>query len=208
MDDDLHKNLINEILTPDDIAYLESLGVVVDGELLDPKIDLVFKAMLTTDSEASRTALKDILSCALLRRISMVRVANNELASTGLMQKQANFDLHAVFDDDDEAEIEMQMRLRDNVVNRSEFNTSKLYSSQEIKGKLFDDLKKVYMIMILNSTLFHDRKEFIDYYTFRNAEGRVLSGNMNIIFIELSKLGEVEKKPVSEMSGIERWALF
>jgi len=43
---------------------------------------------------------------------------------------------------------------------------------------------------------------------YRNPEGRILSGNTKIIYIELTKLGEIEKKPVSEMTGMEKWALF
>jgi hypothetical protein len=43
---------------------------------------------------------------------------------------------------------------------------------------------------------------------YRNAEGSVLSGNTQIIFIELTKLDKVLEKPVSEMTDIEKWSVY
>jgi hypothetical protein len=43
---------------------------------------------------------------------------------------------------------------------------------------------------------------------YRNRRGRVLSGNTQIVFIELSKLDKVLLKPVKKMTALEKWALF
>jgi predicted transposase/invertase (TIGR01784 family) len=199
---------MNQILTPAEIQEIESMGVTLNSELLDPKVDIVFKAILASQRPESKKALIHLLSAALRRNITSVSLLNNELANTGILQKQSVFDIHVSFDEGDEAEIEIQMALSDNLVSRSEYNTAKLFCSQSIKGKPYADLKKVYTVIIMNFTLFEERKDFYDDYMYRNAEGKVLSGNTKIVYIELTKLGDVEKKSVSEMTGIEKWALF
>jgi predicted transposase/invertase (TIGR01784 family) len=171
-------------------------------------VDIVFKAMLTSERPESKKALIHFLRAILRRNITEATVLNNELANTGIFQKQSVFDIHVSFDEGDEADIEMQMALTDNMINRSEYNTAKLFSSQNIKGKPYTALKKVYTIIIMNYTLFGEHVKYLDEYMYRNAEGKLLSGNTKIIYIELTKLVEVEKKAVSEMTGIEKWALF
>jgi predicted transposase/invertase (TIGR01784 family) len=199
---------MNQILTQEEIQEIESFGITLNSDLLDPKVDIVFKAMLTSQSSESKKALIHFLSAILQRNIKKVIVLNNELANTGVFQKQSIFDIHVGFDEDDEADIEMQMVLSDNMINRSEYNTAKLFSSQNIKGKPYTALKKVYSVIIMNFTLFVGQPKFFDEYMYRNPEGKILSGNTKIIYIELTKLDEVEKKAVSEMTKIEKWALF
>jgi len=199
---------MNVILTPEEIENIESKGITLNSELLDPKVDIVFKAMLTSKCPESKKALIHFLGSALQRNIMQATVINNELANTGILQKQSAFDIHVCFDEGDEADIEMQMELKDNLINRSEYCIAKLFGSQNIKGEAYEDIKKAYAIIIMNFTLFKDHPNFYDEYMYRNPEGRVLSGNTKIIYIELTKLGEIEKKPVAEMTGMEKWALF
>jgi len=132
----------------------------------------------------------------------------NELAVTGLSEKQSAFDIHVTFNDGDEADIEMQVKIKDDLPSRVEYYTGKLNGSQAIKGHAYADLKKIYTIVVLGNTLFKDTTNFYDEYQYRNKNGRPLTGNTHIIFIELSKLGELLKKPVSAMTGLEKWAVF
>jgi len=199
---------IKKIFTEGDIKELDSMGINLDSDLLDPKMNSVFHAMLTTDSEESRMALRGLLGAAIGRCVTSATVKTDVLPVTGLQEKQAAFDVHVTFNDGDEADIEMQMRIRDNLFNRCEFNTARLYCSQGIRGKRYADLNKVYTIMILNSTLFPDSDSFIDEFMYRNAKGKVFSGNTQIIIVELTKLVKVSQKPVPDMSAIEKWALY
>ena len=83
-----------------------------------------------------------------------------------------------------------------------------MLGAQEIKGKEYRELRKVYTVVILGNTLFMDREYFYDEYRYRNKEGRELQGNTQIIFIELSKLEKILIKPVSSMTGLEKWSIF
>jgi predicted transposase/invertase (TIGR01784 family) len=202
------KEEIRQHLNSEEIAYLESLGLNLDSDLLDPKIDSVFKAMLTADTAESREALKGLLGAAIGRKIKTVEIRNNEMAVTGLLQKKGVFDIHVTFDEGDEADIEMMLVIKDSIPNRLEFYTARLYCSQDVRGKTYADLHRVYTIMILNSTLFPDSENFYDEFMYRNKEGKVLSGSTQIITIELSKLDRVIEKPVPEMTDAEQWAVY
>ena len=155
---------INKILTPEEIENIESKGITLNSELLDPKVDIVFKAMLTSKCPESKKALIHFLSSMLQRNVTEATVLNNELANTGIFQKQSVFDIHVGFDEGDEANVEMQMELTDDLTNRSEYNTAKLFGSQDIKGKDYTELKKAYTIIIMNFTLFKEHPYFYDEY--------------------------------------------
>jgi len=43
---------------------------------------------------------------------------------------------------------------------------------------------------------------------YRNARGRIFSGNTQIIIVELTKLDKALRKPVPEMSAMEKWAIY
>ena len=53
---------IRQYLSEEDIAYFESLGINLKSELLDPKIDSVFRAIFTANSKESIGALTNLLS--------------------------------------------------------------------------------------------------------------------------------------------------
>ena len=56
--------------------------------------------------------------------------------------------------------------------------------------------------------VFHDREDFIRRFSFRDEYGVELSDVVGIILVELTKLGDVLKKPVETMTGEECWSVF
>ncbi|MDR1532033.1 MAG: Rpn family recombination-promoting nuclease/putative transposase [Clostridiales bacterium] len=199
---------ILKILTREEVEYYTNLGLNLDSDLLDPKIDSVFKAIFTTGSDESSIALTSFLSAATGREITSVSVRNNELARLGLIEKQTVFDVHVNFGKGDNADIEMQMWLNDDLEVRAEYNLASLFCSQQTKGRDYRQLNESYTIFVLNQILFHDTSEFFDKYVYTGLNGRRLKGRTAMIFIELSKLEEILKKPVYKMTAMERWAIF
>ena len=50
---------------------------------------------------------------------------------------------------------------------------------------------------------------FVHCFKYYDEENKIsLKGKSNIITIELSKLEQIAKKPVTEMTALERWAVF
>jgi predicted transposase/invertase (TIGR01784 family) len=53
------------------------------------------------------------------------------------------------------------------------------------------------------------RKAFVNAYSMRHdIDNELLHDAIHVVFVELSKLDEVLKKPVTEMTDMEKWGIF
>ena len=57
-------------------------------------------------------------------------------------------------------------------------------------------------------TLYEKRMEYYDEYMYRNAKGEPLTDDLQIVFLELTKLESLLGKPVEELSHVDMWAIF
>ena len=187
-------------------------GINVDSDLFDPRLDFVSKRILTANTNESRLALISFLNAALKfkgkRRVAKVK--NPVTTVENKNQKKSVFDVLVEFRDGSEAIIEIEFRKKDNFKKRSQFLISKSYASQDINGKTYDALNKRYIICVLNYTLFDNDEDddFYREYMYRDRKGRPLTDDQTIIFVELTKLDYLLKKPVEQLTPIEQWALF
>jgi hypothetical protein len=62
--------------------------------------------------------------------------------------------------------------------------------------------------MFCGYTVFPERDGFVHRFSFRDENGIELTNAVGIVFIELTKLSEVLKKPVEAMSALEMWSVF
>src|SRR3989339_54526 len=188
----------------------------LNADILPPTDDCIFKSLLTRDEPESKIVLMDIISNIIGRKVVSVAILNNEIPTTDITQLQERLDVNCKIDDGDFINIEMQAsKIRSSLpstmkslINRMTYYLCDLYSSQGIKGKSYDKLEKAYQITLTDFTVFQERKEFINHFQFRNENCEVLTADVNMIFLELSKLEEILKKPVSEMSPLEMWLVF
>ena len=186
-----------------------------DIELLPPYDDRVFKAFLTLPG--SEPALKFVASAIINRPVVNVLVRNAELPVTDIEEKAERFDVNCKIDDDTQADIEMQSsRMQEeksgnhnNLKARSIYNLCDLHSSQSSKGIPYDKLIRSYQVMFCGYTVFPHREGFIHPFSMRHdVDNELLHDGIRAMFIELTKLNEVLKKPVEEMTDIERFSIF
>ncbi|MCL1790480.1 MAG: Rpn family recombination-promoting nuclease/putative transposase [Peptococcaceae bacterium] len=83
-----------------------------------------------------------------------------------------------------------------------------LHSGQEGRGIRYDKLLRSIQMTLCGYTVFPKREDFVSRYSFRDENGWELSDAVGIIFIELTKLSKVIKKPVETMTGEELWSVF
>jgi predicted transposase/invertase (TIGR01784 family) len=102
----------------------------------------------------------------------------------------------------------MEFHKKDDMRRRAQFVVSRAYSSQDISGKAYADLKKCYLICILNYPLFKEDTKYYRDMMFRDEDGTPLTDDEIIIFIELSKIESLLKKPVEELTDLEMWMIF
>jgi predicted transposase/invertase (TIGR01784 family) len=124
-------------------------------------------------------------------------------------QKKTVFDIRARFDTGDLAVLEMQARKEMAFNRRAQFIISRTDASQSIAGDNYGGLKKCYLFAILDFVEDEHAPSFVTDYRTRKGDGRALTDDVTVIYIELPKLAaEVIHKPVKHMTKLERWAVF
>jgi len=83
-----------------------------------------------------------------------------------------------------------------------------LHSSQKSRGVDYLNIVRTYQITFTSFPVFASHPDFVSWFMLRDKEGRVFTDQVNQIIIELSKLNEIIKKPVEQLSSFEKWILF
>ncbi|MDR1754091.1 MAG: Rpn family recombination-promoting nuclease/putative transposase [Eubacterium sp.] len=182
--------------------------------ILPPREDGVFKTLLTHPSAGG--VLKDLIESILMIKVKDIHIRANELPLGHRTEKQERFDVNCVTDNDEQIEIEMQAQALEGdaaknhkiTKDRGVYYLCDLHAKQEGRGRRYDKFLRSYQINFCGFTIFDDNSSFINYFNLRNEDGVVLTDAVNIIFIELSKLGKILDKPAAEMSGAEMWSIF
>ena len=76
--------------------------------ILNPRIDVNFKAMFTQETEGSQIALKSFLSSVLGKTIKEVNLTANEPPVDAPSQMQMTFDVAVKFDDGERASVKWE----------------------------------------------------------------------------------------------------
>ena len=186
-----------------------------DIEILPPYDDRLFKATLIKPE--AKPALLFLARQIVKRPVVDVLVRNTELPVDDVDEKAERFDVNCFIDDNSQADIEMQgSRMKeekdgdhDNLKARSIYNLCDLHSSQPSKGKSYDKLIRTYQAMFCNFPVYAERKDFINSFSMRHdIDNGLLHNAIQAIFVDLTKLDEVLKKPVAEMTGMEKFSVF
>jgi len=184
----------------------------IDEEILPPSDDYVFKAILTHVD--AKPALMDLISAVIGKTVKDVQIRNNELPIGYMEEKNERLDINCVIDDGSQVDVEMQgSRLEgldgghDNFINKTVYYLTDLHSSQKSKSVKYVDLVRTYQITFSAHGVFKWR-DYTTEASLRTSEGIQISDQINMIIIELNKLGEILKKPVAEMTSLEMWSAF
>jgi predicted transposase/invertase (TIGR01784 family) len=179
----------------------------MNDEILIPTIlpaydDGVFKAILTHPDAGP--VLRDAVSSVLLVPVRDVEIRNIEPPITDISDKREKFDVNCKTDSGEQTEIEMQAdpmegdssdNRHEIIRSRTIYNLCDLHSSQPGRGTRYDKLMRSFQVTFCGYTVFAGREDFVNRFGLRNEAGEELSGAVGVIFVELTKLGKVLKKP-------------
>ena len=182
-----------------------------EDDIINPCWDNVFKAIFTKDTPESRGALEYLLSAIIGRMLTVLMITANEPPVDSLKERQIRYDITCKLDNGDLCNIEMTLSPDSSEPVRLEYYSCKLFTNQDIRGKdkSYGDLKHSYQIALLVNASMYDDDVFVHNFKYCDETNRVsLNGRSRIITIELSKLEKIAQKPVSEMTALERWAVF
>ena len=188
----------------------------IDLDILPPSDDRVFKLILT--SPEAKPGLISLISSTIGRNVVDVVLHPNELAPGDTEEKAERFDVNCKIDDGSQINLEMQAShmVEDldgqhrNLKGKSIYYLTDLQSSQSAKGlRRYDRLARSYQITFCSYTIFPGTPDYMNSFSLRHdTTGEQLSDAISLTFVELSKLSEIVKKPVGEMTALDKWSVF
>ena len=158
--------------------------------LRDPKMDFVFKNIF--GSEKHPNILISFLNATLKPKdlITAVEIKNTDLNKGYIEDKFSRLDVKATTSNNEIINIEIQLKNEYNMIKRSLFYWSKLYSEQLNEGEDYSVLKRTICINILNFKYLKTRKFHSGYRLKEIYSNEELTDVAEIHFIEIPKLEE------------------
>ena len=158
--------------------------------LLDPKMDFVFKNIF--GSEKNPKILISFLNATLKPKdlITSVEIKNTDINKNYIEDKFSRLDVKAKTSNDEIINIEIQLKNEYNMIKRSLYYWSKLYSELLGEGQDYSVLKRTICINILNFKYLKTRKFHSGYRLKEIYSNEELTNVAEIHFIEIPKLDD------------------
>ena len=95
-----------------------------------------------------------------------------------------------------------------NFINKAIYYLTDLHSSQKSRKVAYDKLVRTYQITFTKHTVFPKHKDYLTQGCLRSVSGLLISDQLNIAIIELSKLKPVLQKPIDDLTSLDMWSAF
>lgn len=178
------------------------------AELLDPRVDFVFKRIF--GSEQNKDVLLAFLNSTFIETgeapLTEITVINTYTDKDSPEDKQSILDIKAKTVEGKLINIEMQLFNPYHMEKRTLFYWSEMYFHQIKKGENYNLLKKCVTINILNYSCLDNERYHNVFHLQEDHTGISLTDDIEIHVMELTKL---EQHPISlEKGGLVNWLLF
>ena len=180
--------------------------------LLNPQIDFVFKKIFGT--EKNKPILINFLNAVIkpTTPIKDVEIKNNDIDKDFIEDKFSRLDVKATTSNKEHINIEIQVKNEYNMIQRTLYYWSKMYSEQIQNRDNYSKLERTVCINILNFKYLKNDKYHNAYRLKEITSNEELTDLQEIHFIELPKFNEIGNKEyvenVEEMDALEKWLEF
>ena len=180
--------------------------------LLNPQIDFVFKKIFGT--EKNKPILINFLNAVIkpTTPIKDVEIKNNDIDKDFIEDKFSRLDVKATTSNKEHINIEIQVKNEYNMIQRTLYYWSKMYSEQIQNRDNYSKLERTVCINILNFKYLKNDKYHNAYRLKEITSNEELTDLQEIHFIELSKFNEIGNKEyvenVEKMDALEKWLEF
>lgn len=86
-----------------------------------------------------------------------------------MAEKQPLLDLNCLFNDGDQANVEIQIQRRGNMAPRSEYYLCKLHCAQALGGDKYEELHYTYQITLLDYTMLPLDRPYVNEYDMKDS---------------------------------------
>jgi len=183
--------------------------VLVDvSEILDPKVDLVFKKVF--GSQENKSILLSFLNAVLNwtgeQKIVDVKILNPYLEPETIDDSIGILDIKLQLENNDLVDIEMQIGNSGNIERRSTYYACRMFGDQNIISGRYQDLNRVIAINVLDFTRIKHIEHYHTKFRLRETRENVdLTDVIEIHFIELPKL---KQEKANYTDPLDRWVVF
>ena len=180
--------------------------------LLNPQIDFVFKKIFGT--EKNKPILINFLNAVIkpTTPIKDVEIKNNDIDEDFIEDKFSRLDVKATTSNKEHINIEIQVKNEYNMIQRTLYYWSKMYSEQIQNRDNYSKLERTVCINILNFKYLKNDKYHNAYRLKEITSNEELTDLQEIHFIELPKFNEIGNKEyvenVEKMDALEKWLEF
>ncbi|EHR1329433.1 Rpn family recombination-promoting nuclease/putative transposase [Clostridium perfringens] len=180
--------------------------------LLNPQIDFVFKKIFGT--EKNKPILINFLNAVIKSTtpIKDVEIKNNDIDKDFIEDKFSRLDVKATTSNKEHINIEIQVKNEYNMIQRTLYYWSKMYSEQIQNRDNYSKLERTVCINILNFKYLKNDKYHNAYRLKEITSNEELTDLQEIHFIELPKFNEIGNKEyvenVEKMDALEKWLEF
>ena len=180
--------------------------------LLNPQIDFVFKKIFGT--EKNKPILINFLNAVIkpTTPIKDVEIKNNDIDKDFIEDKFSRLDVKATTSNKEHINIEIQVKNEYNMIQRTLYYWSKMYSEQIQNRDNYSKLERTVCINILNFKYLKNDKYHNAYRLKEITSNEELIDLQEIHFIELPKFNEIGNKEyvenVEKMDALEKWLEF
>ena len=186
----------------------EKQKLLQEKGILQPKNDVVFKALFTKGKESiTKAFIEDILKIK-IKTLDLDK--SKDLINDNKEDKNGRLDLRAVLNDNIECDIELQLKPHAKQIERFLYYWAKLYASNLKVGHEYAKLRKTISIIIVGEDIgfLKDLKRAHTKWQIREEKSKevILTNYLELHIIELSKaLREYRNNPKDE---VLQWMMF
>lgn len=134
-----------------------------------------------------------------------IQFRNSEIVPLFDGDKLTRLDIFCVTEKGEQIDVEVQIVNKKNMERRTLFYWAQMYLMGLAQGEKYQDLRPAITINILRYNIFPDEPAHSMYSIYNMETKRQLNNDMELHFLEVPKF---QKKPIKEMSRIERWLAY
>lgn len=176
--------------------------------LMKPSMDFVFKRLF--GAEESKDSLISLLN-AIIKSDSPIKdieLKSPDLEKQHIGDKFCRLDIKAKTDKGEIINVEIQVRDEYNMVQRTLYYWSKIYSDQLGASENYKNLARTVCINILNFKLLDNDRYHNTYRLKEVTTNEELTDIEEIHFIELPKSKEIKSEEINNIDSLLKWIEF
>ena len=176
----------------------------------NPLNDVLFKFIFGKEERKQITIdfLNAVLNPSLGHTIQDLQFSNTEMSPEHDHDKLTRLDVACVLDSGEQVDVEVQVANKKDMARRTLYYWSQMYLMSLPAGKTYRNLKPCITINLVNFSFLPQEDPHAVYGIYNPTNKHQLTKDLAIHFLEIPKYAKQEKKPISEMSKMERWLAY